>query len=193
MHWNARSLMAFVSLVLFQLLVCVILTMSARADELYGSIRGTVADQSGALIPDAKITVTNAARGLNRTVASAKDGEFAFLQLPVGDYSVRIEKSGFSIYTATGIHLDVNQVYALNAKIELGAVSEVVSVEANQLQVETSTPQRGDVVDASQILDLPLIGRNWVNLQQLESGVVAASDGRGEYATNGAKRRKTAS
>lgn len=187
MHWNARSFRALVSLVSFQLLICVMLTMSARADELYGSIRGTVADQSGALIPDAKITVTNVATGLNRTVASAKDGEFAFLQLPVGDYSVRIEKSGFRIYTANGIHLDVNQVYALNAKIELGAVSEVVNVEANQLQVETSTPQRGDVVDASQILDLPLIGRNWVNLQQLESGVVAASDGRGEYATNGSQ------
>ena len=187
MHWNARNVRVLVSLVSFQLMICVLLTMSARADELYGSIRGSVADQSGALIPDAKITVTNVGTGLNRTVASAKDGEFAFLQLPVGDYSVRIEKSGFRIYTATGIHLDVNQVYALNAKIELGAVSEVVNVEANQLQVETSTPQRGDVVDASQILDLPLIGRNWVNLQQLESGVVAASDGRGEYATNGSQ------
>jgi hypothetical protein len=187
MHWNARSVRALVSLVSCCLLSLAIATKPAHADELYGSIRGTLSDQSGALIPDAKITITNAATGLSRTVNSAKDGEFAFLQLPVGDYSIRIERTGFKTYTARGIHLDVNQVYALNAKIELGAVSEVVTVEANQLQVETTTPQRGDVVNASQILDLPLIGRNWVNLQQLESGVVAASDGRGEFATNGSQ------
>ena len=188
MDCNARSVRFSVSVVSFLLLAFVVMwTMPARADELYASIRGTVADQSGALIPDAKITVTNSATGLTRTVTSGKDGTFGFLQLPVGDYSVRIEKQGFKTYSATGLHLDVNQVFAMNAKIDLGTVSEVVSVEANQLQVETTTPQRGDVVDSSQILDLPLIGRNWVNLQQLESGVVAASDGRGEYATNGSQ------
>lgn len=161
-------------------------TMPADADELYGSIRGTVTDQSGALVPDARITVTNVATGLSKAVTS-KDGEFTILQLPVGDYAVRVEKTRFKTFTASGIHLEINQAYALNAKMDLGAVSETVTVEANQVQVETTTPQRGDVVDANQIMNLPLIGRTWVNLQQLESGVVAASDARGEFATNGSQ------
>jgi carboxypeptidase family protein len=187
MKRNTRSVRSLVCLALFSLLMMSIFcTLPASADELYASIRGTVTDQSGALVPEARITVTNVATGLSKT-ATSKDGEFAILQLPVGNYSVKIEKSGFRTYTASGIHLDVNQVYALNAKIDLGAVSESVTVEANQVQVETTTPQRGDVVDANQIVDLPLIGRDWVNLQQLESGVVAASDGRGEFATNGSQ------
>jgi hypothetical protein len=98
-----------------------------------------------------------------------------------------VEKAGFKNYSASRIHLDMNQVFALDVKMEVGGTSEQVLVEANPVQVETTTPQRGDVVDASQILNLPPIGRDWVNLQQLESGVVAASDGRGEFATNGSQ------
>jgi hypothetical protein len=187
MKRNMPSVRPLVYLALFSLLaVSLFTTMPAFADELYASIRGTVTDQSGALVADAKITVTNVATGLSKT-ATSKAGDFAFLQLPVGDYSVRIEKSGFKTSTTSGIHLDVNQVYALNAKIDLGTVAETITVEANQVQVETTTPQRGDVVDSNQILNLPLIGRTWVNLQQLESGVVASSDARGEFATNGSQ------
>jgi hypothetical protein len=169
------------------LLCGIVFTTPANADELYASIRGTVTDQSGAVVPDVNVTAINEATGVSKAVVSNRDGAFSFLQLPIGDYDVKIEKSGFKSYTAKHIHLDVNQVFALNAKIELGTVSETVTVEANGTQVETSTPQRGDVVDVNQILNLPLIGRDWVNLQQLEGGVVAASDGRGEFATNGSQ------
>src|ERR1700746_15813 len=178
MKRNARSVRPLVDFALVSLLAFRIFTIDANADELYGSIRGTVTDQSGALVPEARITVSNGATGLSKTVTS-RDGEFSSLQLPVGDYSVRIEKTGFKTFTLSGIHLDVNQAYALNAKMDLGAVSETVTGEATQVQVETTTPQRGEVVDANQILNLPLIGRTWVNLQQLEAGVVAASDARG--------------
>ncbi len=159
----------------------------AFGDNLYASIRGTVVDQSGALLPGAKLTVTNVATGLTYSTTSDKDGLFSFLQLPIGDYKVVVEKSGFKTFTEGRIHLDLDQVFILKAAMELGAVSETITVEANQVQVETSTPQRGDVVDANQIVNMPLINRNWVNLQQLESGVVAASDGRGEFATNGSQ------
>jgi len=189
MNQDVRTLRTLASVValLSLLAVGLVWTTPANADELYASIRGTVTDQSGALVPDARITATNAATGLSKTLTSMKDGEYVFLQLPVGDYSVKIQKAGFKIFEAAGIHLELNQVYALNAKIELGTVSETITVEANQAQVETSTPQRGDVVDSNQILSMPLQGRDWVNLQQLEGGVVAASDARGEYATNGSQ------
>jgi len=159
----------------------------AGADELYASIRGTVTDQSGAVMPDVPVTSTNVATGVSKTVATNKDGTYVFLQLPAGDYSVKIEKSGFKAFAASRIHLDVNQVYALNPRMEIGELTQQVTVEASQVQVEISTPQRGDVIDANQIVNMPMINRDFVDLQQLESGVVAASDGRGEYATNGSQ------
>ena len=171
----------------FALIFALLFAIPANADELYASIRGTVVDQSGAVLFGVNVTATNLATGLFRTTATNASGAFSFLQLPVGDYNVKLEKTGFKTAAASNIHLEVNQVYALDTRMEVGGVTEQVVVEANPVQVETSTPQRGDVVDANQILSLPLIGRNWVNLQQLESGVVAASDGRGEYATNGSQ------
>jgi hypothetical protein len=172
------------SILLAFTLVC---TIPANADELYASIRGTVTDQSGAVMPEVSVTATNVATGVSKIVACNKDGAFAFLQLAVGDYSVKIERSGFKTFKASGIHLDVNQVYTLNPRMELGSVSQQITVEASQVQVETSTPQRGDVIDANQIVNMPMINRDFVDLQQLESGVVGASDGRGEYATNGSQ------
>src|ERR1700734_3645028 len=66
----------------------------ANADNLYASIRGTVVDPSGAVVPDAKLTATNVATGINYDTTSNKDGLFTFVQLPIGDYKVRVEKSG---------------------------------------------------------------------------------------------------
>jgi len=171
----------------FALMFALMVATPANADELYASIRGTVVDQSGAVLPGINVMATNVATGVSKTTATNTTGAFVFLQLPVGDYNVKVEKQGFKTYSAFGIHLDVNQVYALDVKMEVGGVAQVVVVEANALQVETSTPQRGDVLESDVILSMPLQGRNWVNLQQLESGVVAASDGRGEYATNGSQ------
>src|ERR1700691_243200 len=104
---------------------------SAHADNLYASIRGTVADPSGAVVPDAKMTATNIATGLSYSTTSSKDGLFAFLQLPIGDYSVKVERSGFKTFTEGHIHLDLDQIFNLRATMELGVVSDTVTVEAN--------------------------------------------------------------
>lgn len=159
----------------------------ASAQNLYASIRGTVTDEAGAVVPDAAVTATNDATGVMRQVTSGQDGVYVFLQLPIGDYTVKVEKTGFRVFTATKIHVDVNQVYELDAKMAVGTVTQEVRVEANAIQVEKTTPQLGVVVPGNMITDMPLIGRNWVNLQQTEPGVVSASDGRGEFATNGSQ------
>jgi hypothetical protein len=169
------------------MLLGVLFPTPVRADELYASIRGTVTDQSGAVLAAVNVTAVNIATGVSRSAVTNSTGAYAFLQLPVGDYALRIEKPGFKVYSASHVHLEVNQVFDLDVHMEIGAVAEQVVVEANAVQVETTTPQRGDVVDSNQIENMPLIGRNWVNLQQLESGVVAASDARLEFATNGSQ------
>ncbi len=164
----------------------------AQADNLYGSIRGVVTDPSGAAIPGVKLTATNSATGVSKQVTSAADGTYGFLQLAIGDYSVRADATGFQPFTANKVHLDVDTVYVENIKLTLGAVSQEVSVEANPVQVESATPQLGTVVEAQQIVNLPLIGRNWIALQELQPGVVGGSDRFGtggnthtDFATNG--------
>jgi len=184
MKQHAFSFLAF----LFALgLVCgmVVWTTPAHADNLYASIRGTVVDPSGAVVPDAKLTATNLATGLSYSTTSSKDGLFGFLQLPIGDYSVKVERSGFKTLTEGHIHLDLDQIYALNAKLELGAVAEVVEVEANPAQVETTSMQLGTTVTGNQIVELPLNGRNWTQLMQLQPGVQASSDRFGLGLTGG--------
>jgi hypothetical protein len=164
-----------------------------RADELGARIRGTITDPSGAGVPDAQVTATNGATHVAVTVPAAPDGAFQFLTLPVGDYNVTVTKPGFRNFTARNIHLVLNQVYDLAIPLELGQLSDSVQVEANPVQVETSTTQLGAVISGEQIVNLPLNGRNWTSLEQLVPGVVSGSDRFGSngqfgaYATNGSE------
>jgi Carboxypeptidase regulatory-like domain len=178
--------------------VVVLLTLAfavppATADNLYASIRGMVVDPSGAVIPDARLTATNVATGLSYDTTSGKDGLFAFLQLPIGDYKVRVEKTGFKTFTEARIHVDLDQIFNLRVAMEVGAVSDTVTVEANPNQVETSSMELGTTVGGNQIVDLPLNGRNWTQLMQLQPGVQAGSDRfglsgtLGGYSTNGSE------
>ncbi len=169
-------------------------TTPASADNLYASIRGTVTDPAGAVVPDAKLTATNVATGIKYTVTSGKDGLFTFVQLPIGDYDVRVEKAGFKAFAEGRIHLDLNQIFNLQVKMELGVVSDTITVEANPTQVETTDMQLEHTVTGNQIVDIPLNGRNWTSLMQLEPGVQASSDrfGTGAYSTNGSETQQNA-
>ena len=160
----------------------------AQADELYARIRGTVVDPSGANVSGAQIAATNEATGIARELISGGDGSYELISLPVGTYTVSASKNGFKKFETTGVVLAVNQVYVLNIPLSPGGVTEVVRVEANPVQVETTDMQLGAVVDGQAILDLPLNGRDWIQLQQLQPGVVSQSDRRTDtYATNGSQ------
>jgi len=177
--------------ILLLLVFTLVCSIPASADNLYASIRGTVTDQTGAVVAGVKLTATNTATGLSYTDVSSKDGNFGFLQLPIGDYKIKAELTGFKAYQAAGIHVDLNQVYNLAVKLAVGAVSEQIIVEANPVQVEQTDMQLGATVSAQTIVDMPLNGRNWTQLQQLEPGVVGTSDrfggAGGAYSGNGAE------
>ncbi len=161
---------------------------TAKADNLYARIQGTVTDPSGAALVGVKLTATNVGTNISYQSESKAEGNFVFLNLPVGTYKVVATSSGFRTSTATGITLVLDQVYALNIKMELGQISEQVLVEASNVQVETSNTQLGTVIGGDTIRDMPLINRNWINLQQLEPGVVASSDRFGSnFSTNGSQ------
>jgi len=160
---------------------------SASAQEVYAQIQGTVTDPSGAVVQGAEVTATSLESGQNTTVDTGADGTFRFLKLAVGSYDVGIDKDGFALYKESAIVLQLNQVYEISASLVIGKIDESVEVHANVAQVDASTSQLGTVVDTQKIVDLPLNGRNWTQLQQLAPGVVSASDRNGTYATNGSQ------
>jgi hypothetical protein len=182
----------FVALVALLLTVALgVFTVPANADNLYASIKGTVSDSTGAVVSGVKLTATNTATGVVYSTTSNNDGLFNFLQVPVGDYAVRAEQPGFKKFQASGIHVDLNQVYNLAVTLAVGAVSEEIIVEANPVQVQQTDMQLGSTIEGQQIVDIPLNGRNWTQLQQLQPGIVGTSDrfggGNGAYSGNGAE------
>jgi hypothetical protein len=154
----------------------------AHADDLYAQIRGTVTDTSGSAVAGVTVTVTNINTGISQQQNTQTDGSYIFPQLVIGDYDVKAVKTGFRTFSATKIHLVLNMTYVQDVKLEVGAVAQEVVVEANAVQVESTTAQLGTVVEADEITSLPLVGRDWLQLQALQPGVVSGSD---RFGTNG--------
>ena len=167
--------------------LCILSIKPACADELNARVRGVVTDPSGAVIPGAQVTATNVGTGVNRTTKTATDGSFEILQLLApGDYKVNVKTAGFRTYEATGIHLDVGQVYVLNVPMQVGTVTQQVVVEATPVQVEKTSMELGANLSARDVTELPIIGRNFVDLQQTLPGMVSNSDRLGgDYAASG--------
>jgi hypothetical protein len=126
----------------------------------YAQIQGRITDQSGAVIPGAQIKATQTATGLVRTTASNAEGQYLLPNLPVGPYQLRVTVPGFRDYVQGGIVLQVGEAPLIDIKLQVGAVSEVVQVEANAAMVETHQNSVSTVIDNSQIMELPLNGRN---------------------------------
>jgi hypothetical protein len=175
-------------LFIFALLLGFVTVTPAKAIELYGRIRGLVTDPSGAVIAGATVTVTNDATGISKTIVTHTDGTFEVLQLPApSTYSVKASMQGFKTYEARAIPLGVEESYVLNIQMEVGTLSQRVEVQAAPVEVEKTSIQLGATITGSEIVDMPLNGRNWVTLQQTLPGVVAAADARGNFATNGSQ------
>jgi hypothetical protein len=173
----------------FLLALC---TQKAVADNVYASIRGTVTDASGAIVRGATISATDTQTGIVTKVTSGATGEFVFPQLQIGSYELEATQSGFKAFKATGIVLIVNQVYTLSIKLQVGAEAQIVEVAADTLQVETTDTQLKTLVDSQQIVDLPLLGRNWTQLELTAPGVQAADTRFGNnYSVNGSQAQQS--
>jgi Carboxypeptidase regulatory-like domain len=161
----------------FLWIIAVCLTLSTQLfsqGKTTGTIAGTVADPTGALISGAQITITNVATGDIRKVTSNASGEFQLPELPIGIYQVRVRQTGFREYVATGVGLHVDSTATINATLQLGDTNEQVTVEASTIQVQTDSAALGEVVEGDQVRNLPLNARNFVALTQLAPGVAAA-------------------
>jgi hypothetical protein len=151
--------------------------VSAGAQAVSGTILGTVTDSSGSVVPGAKVTIVNEGTGLTRTIVADTSGEFTAPSLPTGRYTVIAELTGFKTLTLSNIELSVDQHARIDLKLEVGAMTESVSVEASSPLVQTSTSELGTTVKAEQIEALPLNGRNFVNLTRTIPGVLRGIPG----------------
>jgi len=186
MQYGFRSKIALFAIAVLS--VGLFATGTARADELYGRIRGTVLDPSGAVVAGARVRVTNTSTSLTQERMTDQNGAYEIANLPVGAYTVTISKTGFRTHFLDKIQLTQNQVYVDNARLELGAITEEVTITANAAQVEQTSIQLASEIDAKKVTDLPLIGRNWVTLQQTLPGVVTPDTRFStNYSTNGSQ------
>jgi Carboxypeptidase regulatory-like domain/TonB dependent receptor len=136
-----------------------------------GSISGTVTDQSGAVVPRTPVTVTNADTGIRQMTATDDKGFYSFPSLPVGHYDLEVAAPSFKPYRRAGIAIDANSTLRVDAMLELGSGSDIVTVSADQLHVETTSTQMGEVITSEQMTAVPLNGRSFTDLLALQPGV----------------------
>jgi outer membrane receptor protein involved in Fe transport len=162
-------------------LACVLLTALASlelaAQQITGSIRGTVIDPSGAVVQSAAVTAQQAETGLTRSASTDRDGAYVLVELPIGHYQIRTEAKGYQKYLQEGISLDVNQTATVNVHLKLGAETQQVEVKADAQLVQSTVSSLGQTVMEREILDLPLDGRNFSQLGLLQPGVVPLTPG----------------
>src|SRR5690242_13396300 len=135
-------------------------------------INGTVKDSSGGVLPGADVTVTQTNTGFTRSVITDETGSFTIPNLPIGPYKLAVALSGFRTYVRTGIVLQVSSNPVIPVTLALGELSETVAVEGAAPLVETRNPGVGQVIENARILELPLNGRNPVDLIELAGAAV---------------------
>ena len=153
------------------LALTILFGVSVFGQQITATVYGTISDANQAALNGAKVIVTNEETGFQRTAVSDKGGNYSFPLLPVGQYDLSVEANGFQRYLQKGITLTLNEEVRLNAELKVGAISETVeiSTEASLLNFEQGSV--GQVIGRAKIADLPLNGRNFLQLASLQAGV----------------------
>ena len=169
-----RLCQAFVRLLVITLAATLVTFTTANAQNVGGSIQGTITDASGAVVPGAAVVVRNIATGDTRELVSDAEGRYLVPVLPPGEYEVRATLQGFQPIERRGITLLVGQVLVLNLSLGVGGREEQVTVSSAAPHIQTTTGAVSGVVGEREIRDLPLNGRSFQQLALLQPGVQAA-------------------
>ena len=153
-------------------LALVLIRVPAASGQTSASLWGTVTDSSGASVAGASITVRNLETGEVRDTQTDANGQYRVIALPIGEYEVRVKKSGFTEQVRTGIHLVVGQVASANLELRVGEVTQQIKVESDAPMAAVTTSDISGLVGERQVKDLPLNGRSYDLLLPLNPGIV---------------------
>ena len=186
------SIVSFRVRAFFLALVCMVLSMPALAQKDTGSIVGTVIDQTGAIVANAKVTVSDVERGIHLQTTTNDSGQYVASPLRVGRYTVTVEHPGFKKAVSVPVDLDVQQRIAVDISLQVGQISESVEVTGAAPLLETETSELGQVVDNKRMANLPLNGRNFAQLALLTAGTAPSEPGARDeggfgFSANGAR------
>jgi hypothetical protein len=179
--------------------ICLLLPALLSAQGASGRVLGRVADPSGAVLSAAKITLTNEATGISRDANTNESGDYSFVDVAPGTYTVQFELTGFKKNVQKSVIVDVNQVVTLNSTLQIGGSQETVEVTSEAPQVDTTSTQLGAVINDRSVNELPLNTRDTYQFLQLQPGVqsqlgssgslFAGSDDPGSVSVNGGRTR----
>jgi hypothetical protein len=155
----------------FVILILLTLNLCSMAQSSQGRILGTVVDSTGAVVSDAKVTITNTATGIKRTVGLTSGGEYAVSNLDPGSYTVSVEAKGFKKAVSTPVLLEVSREARVDLKLQPGMVTETMAVTAEAALVDTTDTTLNGVLSNKAISELPVQGRDFQNLLELHPGV----------------------
>ncbi len=148
------------------------LPAAAFGQTFYGSVVGTVTDATGAVVPEVSVTLTNIGTAERRTMQTDAGGNYLFVNLVPGRYRLEMQKEGFKRFTREPIVVEVQAAVRIDAALEVGEVTQTVEVRAETPLMQTENASLGQVVEARKVLEMPLNGRNVLNLVTLVPGVV---------------------
>jgi hypothetical protein len=146
-------------------------TVAAQAGTAAAALNGTVRDPSGAVVPDATITLTNTRTAFKQVAKSNSTGNYSLVNITPGNYTATVSKEGFSTGKSPEFELSVNQTATINFDLQVGSANSTVEVSAGGVQIETSTAELGTVIGTSEVSSLPLNGRNFTELLLLGPGI----------------------
>ena len=171
--------------ILFVLMICIaaVCFSPLAYGQAIGSFSGTVTDKSGASIAGASVTVTSQGTGAVRETKTDETGHYILSLLPVGIYTIRIEFQGFQSAESKDLRLQVDESRELNFALNPASVSSTVEVVANAVALETTNPALGQVITSQEVAQLPLNGRDFVQLATLTPGTTAETTS-GSFFTN---------
>lgn len=164
--------------------LCIVLWLFSLGSALYaqsasGQITGTVKDSTGAMVAGAAVSVSSQLTGQTRRTTTNESGTFSFPLLPVSVYSVTVDQKGFRSSKRTDITLNVDQVSRIDIDLQVGEVTETVNVQESAVSIDTESASVGQVVTQQQVSQLPLNGRNFLQLLFLGAGAVETTGEQG--------------
>src|SRR5439155_7194904 len=153
-------------------LLLLFVTATSFAQTTTGTILGTVTDPSGALIAGAKVSIISQETGAARVLATNPQGLYVGSLLPVGTYTVEVQQQGFKTQTTRDILLQVNQTARIDFTMQVGAVTQNVDVTAASVLLKTDRSDVGTVIGERSVVEIPLNGRNFLQLATLAPGTI---------------------